>query len=290
MGIFDRIDFNNLPQDLNEDGVREEIVAPFLKVLGYSAFEGENRIIRNPHLKHPFVQWGVKKDRNCLIPDYLIQVKGKNAFILDAKSPKENIFEGKNVCQAYSYAIHREIQAKRFVLCNGREMSIFDVNGEKPILYFKLADASEKEWKRVYELLSPAAFTNPHIFNYKPDYGIWCVRNGINSETPQYFYSCYVEEVARLDDDTFTFMAVIRKNEEFLASFDFNISLFEEFMKQVPEGLKETVNNHIRKSPFRYIANDESESFSLRFVAFLSEYVIRNENEDYLPLSVKEFF
>lgn len=290
MGIFDGIDFNNLPKDFKEDSVREEIIMPFLKCLGYSAFDQLNCIIRSPHLEHPFIQFGTKSNKVKEIPDYLIKVNKKNAFILEAKSPSENILTGKNVEQAYSYAINREVQVTRFVLCNGKEIAIFDVNAREPLLYFKLANASENDWGKVYELLSPAAFTKPHIFDYKPDYGIWCVRNGMNQEVLQHFYNCFITDVLRLEDNLFTFMAVLKRNgEEFLGSFDFDMELFEDFMKQVPYNLKDKVRNSLRKSPFRYMVDNETESFPLTFSAYLSEYVIKDKDEEYIPLKVENF-
>lgn len=290
MSIFENIDFKSLPEDYNESSVREEIIAPLLKILGYSASDKENHIIRELHLEHPFTRFGTKSTRVKAIPDYLIQVKGKNAFIVEAKSPTQNICSGKHVEQAYSYAINRQVQIQRFVLCNGKEISIFDINKMAPILYFNLGNATQNDWEKVFELLSPMAFINPHIFNYKPDYGIWCIRNGMNQEMLQNFYNCYITDVARLDDNMFTFMAVVKRDEELLASFDFNISLFEDFMKQVPENLKDKVKTAIRESPFRYIANNKEESFPLNFSSYLSKEIQRNENEEYLPLRVKEFF
>lgn len=290
MSIFENINFNSLPDDYNENSVREEIIAPLLKILGYSASDKENHIIREPHLEHPFTRFGTKSMRVKEIPDYLIQVKGKNAFIVEAKSPLENICTGKHVEQAYSYAINRQVQIQRFVLCNGKEISIFDVNKIEPILYFNLGNATQNDWEKTFELLSPMAFINPHIFNYKFDYGIWCRRNGINSEVLQNFYNCYITDVMRLEDNMFSFMAVVKRDEELLASFDFDISLFGDFMKQIPEKLKNKVETAIRKSPFRYIANNKEESFSLTFSAYLTEEIQRNENEEYLPLKVKKFF
>ena len=46
MGIFDHINFNNLPKGFNESSVREEIVVPILNLLGYSAFDEQNCVIR----------------------------------------------------------------------------------------------------------------------------------------------------------------------------------------------------------------------------------------------------
>ncbi len=289
MSIFENINFKNITEDYNEISVREEIIAPLLKILGYSASDKVNHIIREPHLEHPFTQFGTKSYRVKEIPDYLIQVKGRNAFIIEAKSPKENICSGKHVEQAYSYAINRQVQIQRFVLCNGKEIIIFDVNKKEPVLYFEIGNATQGNWEQLFELLSPMAFINPNLFNYKPDYGIWCIRNGISQDTLQNFYNCYITDIARLEDNLFTFIAVVKKDEELLASFDFDISIFEDFMKQIPEKLKDKVKTSISKSPFRYIANSKEESFPLSFSAYLSNRVQKNENEDYLPLIVKKF-
>ena len=289
MGIFDKIDFNNLPKNYNEQDVREDIIAPLLNLLGYSTFDKDNLIVREPKLEHPFTQFGTKSIKNKIIPDYLIKVNGKNAFIIEAKSPSENIKSEKIIAQAYSYAINREVQVNRYVLCNGKELNIFEVNKAEPILAFQFANATELDWSNTYELLSPMAFTHQHIFKFKPDFGIWCLRNGIKEDTIQFFTNCYIIDIARLEDNLFTFTAVINKDEELFASFDFDISQFEDFMIQVPNDLKDTIRNCIRKSPFRYQTKVESDSFPLNFSAFLSNKIIKNENEEYVPLRVKEF-
>ncbi|MGB8453162.1 MAG: hypothetical protein WCD89_12645 [Anaerocolumna sp.] len=289
MGIFDNINFDALPEGFKEDSVREEIITPLLKCLGYSTFDTENCIIRSPSLKHPFIHFGTRSTKIELIPDYLIQVNEKNAFIVEAKSPSENILTGKSVEQAYSYAINREVQIRRFVLCNGREISIFDVDKIEPLLYFRLEGAIEKNWGDLFELLSPAAFTNPNIFNYKLDYGIWCIKNGIAQDILQCFYSCYITDVVKLDENTFTFMSVIQREVELLASFDFDISLFQIFMDQVPGHLKDRVQKSLRMYPFKYTTEYCRDSFPLNFEAVLSKHVIKNNKEHYLPLKVKRF-
>ena len=291
MGIFDNIDFENLPSNFREDSVREEIVTPLLNSLGYDTFKGNNKIIRSPRLKHPFVYFGTKSSKVNMIPDYLIQVNGKNAFIIDAKSPSENIINGKNFEQAYSYCIHPDVRVDKFVLCNGKELSIFDTIERKLILYIKLNNINSEDASKLFDLLSPDAFINPNIFNYKLDYGIWCKNNLQNYQMLQNFYDCYIIDIARLDDNTFTFSAIIKMNGiEYIASFDFDISLFDDFMRQVPEYLSKKVKDYLRKSPFHYVINNKDESFSVKFSAGLSDVVLKNENEHYIPFVVKRFF
>src|SRR5882757_1437152 len=87
--------------EFKEDSVREEIVHPLLKALGYSA-SGPNRIIRSKELEHPFLTVGSKKMPITLIPDYLLTVAGNFTVVLDAKAPTEEIKTGHNVEQVYS--------------------------------------------------------------------------------------------------------------------------------------------------------------------------------------------
>lgn len=114
MGIFEGIDFDHLPSGFKENSVREEMVTPLLKALGYSTFNEDSRILRSSRLAHPFTQYGTTWYCLELIADYTVRVKGKNAFVIEAKALDENIISGRNVEQAYSYAINREVQDKRF--------------------------------------------------------------------------------------------------------------------------------------------------------------------------------
>ena len=141
--------------DFKEDSVREELILPMLKTLGYSA-TGENKIIRSKSVSHPFVQTGSGKHQLTSIPDYLLEVSGKYAWVLDAKAPNEDIKTGKNVEQTYFYAIHPEIRVPIYALCNGREFIAFDIHGET-LIYFALSEI-EKHWRKLENLLSPQVF------------------------------------------------------------------------------------------------------------------------------------
>src|ERR1035437_1435053 len=107
--------------EFKEDAVREEIITPILKALGY-AVSGPNRIIRSRKLLHPFVSIGSARKEIFIIPDYLMEVSNKNAWIMEAKAPTEEIVKSVHVEQAYSYAIHNEIRVNYFVLCNGKSI------------------------------------------------------------------------------------------------------------------------------------------------------------------------
>src|SRR5882672_8640318 len=125
MNILSDFDFDLLNDPaFKEDSVREELIAPTLKALGYSA-SPPNQITRSVALTHPYVYIGTKGYRVNIIPDYLLKRNGVNFLVIDAKAPNEEIHKGKHVEQVYSYAMHRDVRAQLFALCNGREFVLF---------------------------------------------------------------------------------------------------------------------------------------------------------------------
>lgn len=126
-------------QDFKEDSVREELITPLLHSLGYHA-DGEFQIVRSKNLKHPFVAIGSKKQKINIVPDYLLKIRSHFAWILDAKHPNQYILNGKNVEQAYSYAIHPEIRVNLYALCNGHKLTLFYTHKIGPILQIELQD------------------------------------------------------------------------------------------------------------------------------------------------------
>lgn len=177
-----------------------------------------------------------------------------------------------------------EKKIKRFVLCNGREISIFDVMEKDPLLSFRMGSAGVQEWESVYTLLSPMAFLKPEIFNYIPDFGVWCFRNGLE-KVEQKFYNCYFSDMSRLSDSDFTITATIQRETDLLGSFDFSAVWLEEFMNQESKHLRARVY----KYPFRYQTKSKEDSFPLTFTAFLSGEIQRNREEVYMPLRVARF-
>lgn len=138
--MFENFDFNVLNDpEFKEDSVREELIQPLIKSLGYKV-SGDARIIRSRSLEHPFVSIGSTRHKISIIPDYVFEVEGKVHWILDAKSPSEDISKSKHVEQAYSYSIHPEIRSNFYALCNGREFSLYDVRKNDPVLFFKMIE------------------------------------------------------------------------------------------------------------------------------------------------------
>lgn len=70
--MFENFDFGVLDDPrFKEDAVREEIVAPILRRLGYQP-SGKARVQRSKTLTHPFVMIGVRKHPVSIVPDYTL--------------------------------------------------------------------------------------------------------------------------------------------------------------------------------------------------------------------------
>jgi len=291
VGIFDGIDFNNLPLHFNEDSVKEEIVMPLLKILGYSRFDEANKIISEYRLKDPRIMSGTSENK-AIKSDYILQIHGVNVCIVEAKAPSKNISSGKHIKQAYSYASHPEVNAEIFALCNGKELTIFRTKGIELLLELQIADATEEEWGKVFELLSPAAFTFPQVFKYKSDYGLWCLESGLPVGMIHHFYGVYIDAVAKLSDSVYSIQATVSKDgQEYYASFDFGCNLFEAFLSQVPEEKRDAVESSLTNQPFQYGTAHASDSFPISFSAILGPKVLMSSNgaERYIPFNIVAF-
>lgn len=137
-----------------EDSVREEILAPILRALGYRP-TGAVRVERSKSLVHPFVMLGSRRHPANLIPDYTLYVDDRAVMVLDAKEPSASITKSQYVEQAYSYAIHPDVRCERYGLCNGRKLVTFNVAGWSPDDEITL-DAGEECWESLRSALSPA--------------------------------------------------------------------------------------------------------------------------------------
>jgi hypothetical protein len=286
--LFKNFDFNLLESpDFKEDSVREEIIAPILNKLGYSA-SSDNKIIRSKNLTHPFVHIGTKAHKVNIIPDYLLLKDNKYIFALDAKAPNENIFSGKNVEQAYSYAIHPEVRVFFYGLCNGRDFVVFQITKLEPIISIPLRELDTR-WDELFRAISPIALTNPDLLDFMPDLGLSLMKVNANTQIDYLFPGTYVQTVSKLDENNYTLnTAQGRPGEEYMVTMDFSKDLFDQFISCVPDVLQESMKHGLTHYPF-FVSLTERAMFGITIAAKLSGNVISNPNEEYCPFIVESF-
>jgi hypothetical protein len=142
--MFDAYDFDRM----NETDIREAIVAPVLRELGYR-HSSANDIITELSLRYPSQFIGRKKTSDPVLrgkADYVLEVDRRLRWVVEVKAPGEAIDEDVRD-QAYSYAVHAEVQGIYYVITNGRNWEVhrtLDGAGKAPILAFRHEELSSK--------------------------------------------------------------------------------------------------------------------------------------------------
>ena len=154
--------FEPLPfEKMNETDVREEVIAPLIRLLGYRSGT-ECHVIREQSLKYPKLYLGRKdgkKDPELRgKADYILEVEGRLRWVIEAKAPEVPL--GKDqIEQAWSYANHPEVRSIYFALCNGRELVIYrTVHGPDAAAVLSISyERLDVDWQKLENLLGPQA-------------------------------------------------------------------------------------------------------------------------------------
>ena len=160
------MDFPNFEfEKIGEADVREEILAPLLRHLGYRSGT-EHDVIREQSLAYKKLQLGREKDGDPTVrgrADYVCTAGGSVRWTIEAKAPSEFLDE-RTGAQAWSYANHPEIRAVYFVLCNGWNFQVFQTNRgaqAKPI--FECAYSAMSGKLTILEnILAPSSLLRDH--------------------------------------------------------------------------------------------------------------------------------
>lgn len=278
LSILDDLEFN-------EDGVREDIIAPLLKNLGYSA-GGPNKLVRSRKLEHPYVAIGSKRKRIDIIPDYVLEVEGKPAIVVEAKSPKESLDNSKHAEQAYSYTIHPEIRAQYYILCNGRSFILYHVSQFKPLLNINM-EFLPHYWNDICSKLSPSNVLSSYNSKLKKDFGLHAKRIGFHVINNQYFPEMRIDGVARLEENLFTISTGVKFDEEYCISFDFDKKALLSLEGKIPSlafnKLMEPFKNSVESIEFVHTY------YTVTIRCHLGTELVESKDEIFLPFVVDEF-
>lgn len=281
---IDGFDFAALDDsDFREDSVREEIISPIIKAIGYSPAR-PFKIIRGKPLKHPFVSIGSARKKITCIPDYIFEVNGKFAWVLEAKGPNENILKGKHVEQAFSYAIHSEIRVPLFALCNGREFVLYHISKDEPVLHFDMRSLP-KYFDSLKKYISPENVVNVD-FKLAKDFGLHLKRLGFYEFESLVFPDVPIDFIAQLDPDLFETGAGIisEEGDSYVLSFDFGEEIVNQFKGKIPEQAIDILLK--REIGLRKNVQFSEGSFSVSIDCRVGHELHENKDEIFLPFII----
>lgn len=154
----------NIPlpfESLNETDIREEVIAPLARRLGYRSGT-PNNVIREQSLRYPMLSLGrkdAKKDPALRgKEDYILEVQQRVRRVIEAKAPEVSLGVD-DIEQAWTCANHPEVRAIYFVLCNGRHLLVYrTVHGpEAPPILSLTHEQLESDFQLLSNLLCPDA-------------------------------------------------------------------------------------------------------------------------------------
>nr|WP_256833156.1 type I restriction enzyme HsdR N-terminal domain-containing protein [Pseudomonas oleovorans] len=269
--------------DFKEDSVREEIISPILKALGYGVTK-PHKTIRSKGLEHPFVSVGSTRKNITCIPDYLIEVEDRYAWVLEAKGPNENIVSRKHVEQAYSYAIHSEIRVPLFALCNGREFVLFHISNEKPLIHFKI-ESLPVYFENLAKYLAPKNALNTE-FKLVKDLGLHLKRLGFQEFNSIIFPDVPVGFIGQLDPDIFTTATgtKIEGGDTYAMSLDFDEKVLDQMRGKIPSQAIEMLK--IRGKSERQAVHFPDGSYKLTLDCRVGVDLQENSDEIFLPFII----
>lgn len=282
--ILEGFDFGLLDNcEFKEDSVREELILPIVKGLGYGASK-PYQIIRSRKLLHPFVSIGSKRKEIFLIPDYLFEVDSKPAWILDAKAPSESILKTTHVEQAYSYAIHSEVRVNYFALCNGKEFVLYNIEKISPILHFPLR-AIPLYWATLKKYLAPQNVFVNSPFRLSKDLGLHLKRLGFDRFENLIFPNVPVTNIGQLDPDMFSLSGGVEQDgTRYVVTFDFSHQVFMQFKGKIPDQAFQKLL--VRNPKCRQSVYFGDKAYVVNIDCRIGESLQENENEIFLPLLV----
>lgn len=269
-----------------EDSVREEIVVPILRGLGYTSSK-PHRIIRSRKLLHPFVSIGSASKKIYIVPDYVLEVDDRLAWVLDAKAPSEDIVNTKHVEQAYSYAIHSEIRVPYFALCNGREFVLYHISKPEPVLQFPTI-ALPIYWDNLSALLSPQKVLDVDLRLAK-DFGLHLKRLGFHELRSLVFPNVPITFIGKIEDDHYTIGSGIKPEggDTYVATFDFDHRAMQQLKGKIPNNAYSLLIEPL-KDASREVAFADT-VFRVTVDCRVGDALAENEDEIFLPLWVNRF-
>ena len=284
--MFEGIDESTFDDpEFKEDSVRELIIAPMLKKLGYLP-TGSHRISRSKTLRNPFIRVGTRNHPVTTIPDYTFYIEERPVLVLDAKGPSEGVLDQNHVQQAYSYAIHPEVRCDEFGLCNGRELAIFSTSKIEPLLHIDF-EKFESGWDEIDKYLAPKYLSAPVLREFSPDFGMALLRMGFNKENNIHMLATKLNLFAKIDDSLMTASANCNFGSgEFCASFDFHPDLLHSIVSGLPKTLAERFIDALRRTPFQASAGLAIE---LDILVNLGE-ITQGQAEEFIPLIIQEIY
>lgn len=273
--------------EFKEDSVREEIIMPLIKALGYN-YAGKYKIVRSRKLRHPYTMIGTNKYKISIFPDYILECDGKCACIIEAKAPSESLDNEECVSQAYSYAVHREVAAKFYALCNGKEFRLYSTSLLMPVIVFRM-NCLMSHFEQLNAIIGAENILTYSEKRIAKDLGIHLKMLSVGSVEQRFTFMDFpISRITLVESDTYTVDAtIVIDGEKYCGSFDFDYDTLLKLRTVLPAEALEKLKGPFEGTPIRVELIGKMIEAGIN--CKLGEKIYENADEHYMPLRICDF-
>jgi hypothetical protein len=207
-----------------------------------------------------------------------------------------NIDSGKNVEQAYSYAIHRDIRVPLYALCNGRKLVVFDVSRGPALINVQLREI-ESIWLKVVSVLGcRSAWPLGIRPGFRPDFGLAVFKAGLafdkgGQKMNHIMMSVSLVSVAKLEDCLYSVTGVCLAEEPpgFMVTFDFGPVEYLNFLAVISADYADLIRTALSRQPYIFKFEPFEGAPDLAIAGFIGDTMYTNDDESYIPFSARKF-
>lgn len=206
--------------DYNEQSIREEVIAPILRMLGYeknSDYEVEREESYNAN--ELFIKIGSHKRQKL---DYICNVRKNNFWLIEAKNGNEHDITQEQLEQAYFYSIHPKVNCRFFAVTNGWIFNLYDrdkflSDGSSdiltPVLSIKHSELADK-----FHILYSYLGASNIIFNIKSECLLKEIEKTLSAEVYlkrlEYFENAVKNVIKKSEREVYRNIAKLEKESD----------------------------------------------------------------------------
>lgn len=212
-----------------EQDIREEVIAPILKLLGYEK-NTDYEVEREESYKanELFIKIGSEKRQKL---DYICNIRKNNFWLIEAKNGEKKDITQEQLEQAYFYSIHPKVNCRFFAVTNGWFFNLYDrdkflADDSSDILTPILSINHTELVDKFYTLYSYLGASNI-IFNVKSEYLLKEIEKTLSAEVYlkrlEYFENSVKNVIKKSEREVYRNIAELeeksdKKYEEYLRS------------------------------------------------------------------------
>ena len=285
VATFDYDMLNN--PEFKEDSVREEIIMPLIKALG-NDYKGKYKIVRSRKLQHPFTMIGANKYKILIYPDYILECDGKCVCIVEAKAPSVSLDNEECIGQAYSYAVHREVRANFYALCNGKEFRLYSTFFPDPVIIFRM-DYLMSHFDRLSAVMGAENILSYSEKQIAKDLGIHLKMLSAGCAEQRFIFMDFpIYRIFLVEPDTYTIdVTTVIDGDKYCGSFDFNYNTLLQLRNVLPSDALEKLKGPFEGAPI--CVEMIGATIEVGINCTLGEKIYENQDEHYMPLRVCDF-